>query len=720
MSEYYQHYMSSLTGAGDSPNPNPQDAPYQPGSQPANIGDTSPPPIANSYQNLGYFTGFPDPIMFQAPKAQSNRNRKKAAPGMDHVKHRRTRSGCYTCRSRRVKCDETHPICERCRKGKRECVYPEPSAAKGSSGSGASKETTSLSQGESPTSSQEEADEEAEKDVKLEPILDEEEPNESYLQSSRPLTELRRTSTASTSNAQANITRQSSETPSLEGARSSSSAVSTGTNTSIATPFQMSDSTHQLSLSHPEWSHLPPDIRSHLSYYCKNITHFNYGMVNDTDDFFSSMLPSLAVQNGNDALLNAVVGFSAYHRTIRDTNGRIQDFLRYYNKSVTLLLSYLKRRENQNVATLLTILQLATIEEYLGDWVNLMGHQKAALDILTRLFTPQTIMSSNTRQLLTWYVRFDVFVGMMGGFETRLPREWFSYAVQYGRERIEKDPQNLLWKTEFHATSLRLISVDMSLLYARGGRGEVSGEAFAAEHNRLTTRLHEWRAMIDPAITNPDYLETEFKHKIPLDADNIVDPYKPGYLYKFPLFRTTILLAEWHSIFVMHKSQEALALQQEPSEELRSMAYTICEMFEAVQLWPLAPNGALIPIQACLAIAALFMPRDTRHTMWFRRKYAMLEGLGYVFSLTIRARMAEIFRDPSCIEWWLPNGEGLRPVLRNIRAFADERNANPVSEQTESLREISAIFAKMRLDQDPPSPNSGTSLSRGKGKDASS
>lgn len=85
-------------------------------------------------------------------------------------------------------------------------------------------------------------------------------------------------------------------------------------------------------------------------------------MVNDPDDFFGSILPSLAVQGGNEALLNAVVGFSAYHRTVHSTNGKIPDFLRYYNKSVTLLLGYLKRREKQGIATLLTILQLATIE----------------------------------------------------------------------------------------------------------------------------------------------------------------------------------------------------------------------------------------------------------------------------------------------------------------------------------------------------------------------
>ncbi|KAI1379278.1 hypothetical protein F4677DRAFT_326738 [Hypoxylon crocopeplum] len=712
MSDYYQQYLPSGAGTGESPNQNTPDAQYQPQQHSAPLGNTSP-PLTTPYQNLGYFPGFPDPIMFQAPKPQGNRNRKKSASGADHVKHRRTRSGCYTCRSRRVKCDETHPVCERCRKGKRDCVYPEVPSKGQASGSGSSKDSAALTQEPSPSSSQDEADEEIERRLKLEPILDEEEPNEALSPSSNSLIGLRRTSTTSTSNAQRTITRQNSETPSLEGNKSASPAVSTGTSASFTISFQVPDPTLQFTASRPDWSHLPTDLQSHLAYYCEYVTHYNYGMVNDPDNFFSSILPNLAAQPGNDALLNAVVGFSAYHRTVRDPSGKIPDFLRYYNKSVTLLLSYLKRREKQSTATLLTILQLATIEEYLGDWVNLMGHQKAAFEILTRLFTPQTVMNAPaSRILLTWYIRFDVFVGMMGGFETNLPREWFSNVVQICQEKVENDPQNVGMKTELHASALRLISRDMSILYARGGRGEISGQDFAAEHDHITNRLYEWRATLDPALTDPKFLVTDFRDKVPLDKDDIVDPYKPGYLYEFPLFSTTVLTAEWHSILVMHKSQEAFALQQEPSDELRRLAYAICEIFEAVQLWPSAPNGALVPIQACLAIAALFLPRDGRHHMWLRRKYALLESLGYIFPLTIRARMAEIFRDPSCIQWWLPNDEGLSPVLRNIRAFADERNANPVSQQTESLREISAIFAKMRLNHEHEEiPSPGESIS---------
>jgi hypothetical protein len=82
---------------------------------------------ASSYADLNYLFGVQDPTML-APKP--NRNRRKSNQGAEHTKHRRTRSGCYTCRSRRVKvlhnsdpsfgmiayifqCDETHPICER-------------------------------------------------------------------------------------------------------------------------------------------------------------------------------------------------------------------------------------------------------------------------------------------------------------------------------------------------------------------------------------------------------------------------------------------------------------------------------------------------------------------------------------------------------------------------------------------------------------------------------
>lgn len=103
MSDFYHQFLSSMAGVGgqqQNPNLNLQDGSMLPLQQPPPM-PLGTIPISNPYQSLGYFAGFPEPIMFNAPKSQ--RNRRKSAPGLDHIKHRRTRSGCYTCRNRRVK-----------------------------------------------------------------------------------------------------------------------------------------------------------------------------------------------------------------------------------------------------------------------------------------------------------------------------------------------------------------------------------------------------------------------------------------------------------------------------------------------------------------------------------------------------------------------------------------------------------------------------------------
>lgn len=59
--------------------------------------------------------------------------------------------------------------------------------------------------------------------------------------------------------------------------------------------------------------------------------------------------------------------------------------------------------------------------------------------------------------------------------------------------------------------------------------------------------------------------------------------------------------------------------------------------------------------------------------------------------------MSDLFKEPSCVRWWLPNDEGFTPILQSIREFADERNAVAVSAQVENLREVNQVFAKLQL-----------------------
>lgn len=61
--------------------------------------------------------------------------------------------------------------------------------------------------------------------------------------------------------------------------------------------------------------------------------------------------------------------------------------------------------------------------------------------------------------------------------------------------------------------------------------------------------------------------------------------------------------------------------------------------------------------------------------------------------------MGEMFREPSCARWWLPNDEGYTPVLRAVRSLADERNAAAINAQQENLREVRHIFAKLDMSE---------------------
>ncbi len=171
----------------------------------------------------------------------------------------------------------------------------------------------------------------------------------------------RRSSTTSSLQRIVTATRLGSETPSIEGNKSSSPSTSTGTASSL-TPatYQFPEASLQAGGYGAEWSHLPQELRYFLGYFAENITHYHYGVVNDSHDFFRTILPSMAARN--EALLYSVVGFAAYHHTLRNPQGKMEQFLKYYNKAVRLLLGFLKRKERHNLATLLTILQLATIE----------------------------------------------------------------------------------------------------------------------------------------------------------------------------------------------------------------------------------------------------------------------------------------------------------------------------------------------------------------------
>ncbi|KAH8804998.1 hypothetical protein F5884DRAFT_679658 [Xylogone sp. PMI_703] len=676
-----------------------QDAP-DPSGQPHQLSS------ASSYANLQYLFTKQDLKMNTPPSLtmngppKANRNRRKSSqPGEQHTKHRRTRSGCYTCRSRRVKCDETHPICERCRKGGRDCVYPETTTS-----SKASSKANSAPVQQSPDSSSDEYDDAT--DVDRLGVIPDEDESLFEIDPKAPSRVRIRRSTTSLSTTQNSTTRNSSETPSLghdKGISPSStedsaaySAYHSSTSSRLGLKSSLLSTGHE---GKPDWSHLPQDLQYYLLYFYDNVTFLHYSLKCASPTFHRTTFLEAALRN--ESLLYAVVGFSAFQRTLHNPDGKMQDFLQYYNKAVSLLLKSLKRGEKRSIGTILAILQLATIEEYLGDWINLLGHQKAAYEILTELYTPQTVMQTEmTRVILGWYMRFDVFAGLMGGFETVLSREWFSYAEDFYYQQGIRDPVNLNWKIEHCFAQVRLVAMDMSLLFARMGRGELSQDQFMAENEAIARRLADWQLKMDPALRDSRYLVTEFPNARPLDPNDIVDPYIPGTIYSGPLWMMNLCTIDWYSIDLMHRYQTALTLRTQPSAELGMKAYATCQLFEAIEYWPDSPKGTILACQASLGIACLFLPRDQKHSMWARRKLAAIECEGYIYPYTFRTKMSDLFRDRSCMHWWLPNDENYPPIIRSIRKFVEERTTAPKDRENDlstDLRDMKAIFANLDL-----------------------
>lgn len=258
-----------------------------------------------------------------------------------------------------------------------------------------------------------------------------------------------------------------------------------------------------------------------------------------------------------------------------------------------------------------------------------MGHQKAAFQVIRKIFTPDTVMHTPVgRACIDWYTRYDCYVAIMGGFPTDLPREWFNRMNEYNESQLGASPDEFRWKISSRSTQLRSISYDMSMLYARGSRGQIGPEDFTKEHKRITNELLEWKSTWDAALSVPEYLVTDFSYQRDVVPGDIVNPYMLGLLYEQPLFTNTLITTEWTSIMIMHLSQSSDIPAEQVFIEMAKHAYTICQYFETVEFWPLKPKGALIPLQPCISIAALFLPRDSRHQMWVRRKFALLDTMG--------------------------------------------------------------------------------------------
>ncbi|EXJ90518.1 hypothetical protein A1O1_03621 [Capronia coronata CBS 617.96] len=624
-----------------------------------------------------------------------------------NVKHRRTRSGCFTCRSRRVKCDETRPICDRCKKGNRECEFPQPpSASKRSkhSDSRSPKDTVTKQESKHDTMSG------------LATIKDEDEDDNEALKSptQRPaLGRLRTDSAQSVSHS--SKSKEVSETPptSKEHTSPLSTDVS-DTRSRDETPassLRTVANSAEMQARHAKIRTLRPDLQKYLQFQQEYMTYYHYFFKLDPTDFVHSEFIDLALTY--EPLLYAAVGFAAYHYELQQPDPKLAHFLGYHSKSLSMLRKALERNVKITEATLLTVLQLATFEEYIGDWVNLVGHHRAACTMIMELYTCESMMETDLgRRIFSWYARLDVTVGLMAGKQTRLDRQWFEANSTWYFNQINNDPEGDLDienTLAYFVAANRLIGMDLAFLFAKFEERKFTEETFRMEVAKVVERLDSMKREIE--LFNDEYYRVQdfpVERIRPLTSDDIVNPYAPGGLFKDALWPLNFMWIDWYSIEQMQKYQTAKLLKEPLPADLEQLSLEQCRIIETIERWPEAPDGAILGAHASLGLASVFLKKDATHIMWARKKFATVERLGYIYPPTFRLNMAvlwnltrdEVGENEAVENWWLPNDAGNLRMLKELRKVVSERHENDKVSGTESLanvRDLKAIFAKLDI-----------------------
>ncbi|KAI4711769.1 uncharacterized protein J4E92_005664 [Alternaria infectoria] len=443
------------------------------------------------------------------------------------------------------------------------------------------------------------------------------------------------------------------------------------------------------------------DLQFYLNYFRDHMSVHHYSLKRDTHGFLKGDFLSWAMKF--EPLKYAVAGYAAYFHTLEQPDGRMNSFLQFYNESVSRLRIAITKNKKQGLATFLTILQLASIEEMLGDWVNLMGHQKAAFEMLTRLFTPETITKSDFLcKVLLWYVRFDLFVGFQSGGEAVLGREWYEAVHGCYVQKVRDMPGDIGMKYEERFAHSRLVAKDSNDLFARTAKGLVSPQDFMAQLPILRERVESLQRNMGTDLTDPNHKV----HQIlgTPKPEDIVNPYEPDVLWGGPLWTSNFLQLDTWGIMFMFTISSSMALKQPLDPEVTKEAYKAIQVFEAICAYPEAPPGAVLEAQVSFAIATLFLPKDQKTVQWVRQTFARIEASGYIYSDILRNRMLEgMGVGPS--DWWLPNDESCPPIIRSIKDFIKDRTQAPKDQVSDDLREMRGIFSSLTISDSPPSDN---------------
>jgi hypothetical protein len=258
-----------------------------------------------------------------------------------------------------------------------------------------------------------------------------------------------------------------------------------------------------------------------------------------------------------------------------------------------------------------------------------MSHQKAAYQILTELYTPDTIsLHSLTVTIVKWYLHFDTYVGMLSGTPSLLSRDWLEALHQHYVREYRRNPEDIILLYEESQTSTRLLGYDLFEFFNKMASG-ISDATFEQESQALISRLDNWERNFPIRLMNPNNLIKEYPNS-PHNPQDPTDPYKPSFIFggeNFPTNQFRLGLLGLRNMFETRiAAWKGLPKPEKTSKDLGSMIF---EIVNAIHYWPGAPRGAFLSMRSILSLAVfLNPPTRPREITWAREMFAEIERQG--------------------------------------------------------------------------------------------
>lgn len=211
-----------------------------------------------------------------------------------------------------------------------------------------------------------------------------------------------------------------------------------------------------------------------------------------------------------------------------------------------------------------------------------------------------------------------------------IPRGYLQALAEFCLQLGDTLPGRRDWKTEAAYVQLCLITYDIVDHRNRPRLCSTTKSQHHMEREAIGHQLRQWRETLDLTLTDKECLgiEQESVGLLEPDSSSIFDACSRTDAYSAPLSSSTLLIAQWNFVALMHESDSDMGPLGYVSDVQRKRALHICWAWMAVGRLSPSPPGAYTSLIAPLKMAILFLPRNGQYSQWIRRSLAATELQG--------------------------------------------------------------------------------------------